>query len=1145
MANRTKGAHRKLLLIVSLALSVSTVLLLSAVYRWNALSWLLIGLLQLTLVLLHMNTRHVLSRRIFASANKLHRQLSVANGRSESKPQRALHLGHEVDSGRKGEATGAGPTQKRGEATDIDRHISLVLAARIFDQEWYERQVEAHFASIGEACRHYLVRGRRTGFSPHPLFVPSFVSPQAWKTDRVDPLVRYVEAGDHERAVKTHPLFDPALVDSFSRPTLYGPLADFLLHASPATPLPYDANLLGLRPGISVGEVTYLMYEECAAWRRREMDTLPLRGSAKEPQPPFELVEAIRRFEGDDHLHPLVSIVLPTWNRAGKLRTSIESVQRQTYPHWELIVADDGSTDDTLLAVTAEANRDPRICVLSLPHRGVSAARNAALTAARGDYVAFLDSDKEWDHDFLRTMLAVMIDEGLEAAASACEVQMGSQTFYRSVQPTAESLRIGNSVDQTAIVVSRSTLLRTGGFDESLRRAVDYDLILSLNELAQIRQIPYVGVRYSEDDQDANRISEAESISWNYFVRDRRLWADLQKREPKPLDAEVLTVIVDRVTSFGDAVRSVKNISQHSAGQKLEVLLLNWNNYWPSLQSLVAIRLSEADVHLVYADSSGVRPVLINSAIRQATGAHVLILDAQQQFIEGDLRSMVDGFREGHAAAYHPIVLNRQRLVHNAGVIYANGGIDPVPFLSDFPLDGLDLPRGLLVPGAPLPLLANTMEVRSIQGMNAKLRRLWTDIDLSQRLALKTSRAVVASTDLHVQQLEESLFDRNAESASDVEMFYSLWRQSPEGSEDACRTVGLQATFIGSAASSEPKHPERWTRAVWRPVPIEVSAGRPRLRWAIKTAAPADERAESWGDFHFGQSLANALRRLGQLVSVDYHENGARATSHVDDVVVNLRGLRDAVLPPGSINVIWVISHPELVMAKELLKYDVRYAASNPWAQSASEQFGTDVRTLLQCTDPTRFFPSKGLVPEVADHILMVGNSRKQFRPAAWHVAHAGLPIRIYGSDWEEHVPTEAVAGRSVSNSTLSGYYGSARFTLNDHWPEMRELGFISNRIFDVVASAGRLVTDSVSGLDEVFSDEIAVFQSPHELLDIVSSEPRASFPTRERLLEASSRVREHHSFDQRAAQMLQDVLQVWAKGRPSRASVSHIDAAY
>lgn len=106
------------------------------------------------------------------------------------------------------------------------------------------------------------------------------------------------------------------------------------------------------------------------------------------------------------HDNPLVSIITPLYNGEKFIAETIESVQRQSYPFWEMIVTDDGSSDHGPAIVAAYASDDHRIRLLHhLGNKGCSAARNTSLRAATGRYIALLDADDLWDPEFLATHL--------------------------------------------------------------------------------------------------------------------------------------------------------------------------------------------------------------------------------------------------------------------------------------------------------------------------------------------------------------------------------------------------------------------------------------------------------------------------------------------------------------------------------------------------------------------------------------------------------------------------------------------------------------------------------------------------------------------------------------------------------------------
>ncbi len=116
---------------------------------------------------------------------------------------------------------------------------------------------------------------------------------------------------------------------------------------------------------------------------------------------------------------PVVSIIVPTYNRAQLLPRAIRSVLRQTYANFELLIVDDGSTDETA-AVVARAFSDPRITYWRLPNNsGVGAARNHGLEQARGRFIALLDSDDEWHPEKLELQVQAL-ESAPDPTHSAC-----------------------------------------------------------------------------------------------------------------------------------------------------------------------------------------------------------------------------------------------------------------------------------------------------------------------------------------------------------------------------------------------------------------------------------------------------------------------------------------------------------------------------------------------------------------------------------------------------------------------------------------------------------------------------------------------------------------------------------------------------
>ena len=295
-----------------------------------------------------------------------------------------------------------------------------------------------------------------------------------------------------------------------------------------------------------------------------------------------------------------------------------------------------------------------------------------------------------------------------------------------------------------------------------------------------------------------------------------------------------------------------------------------------------------------------------------------------------------------------------------------------------------------------------------------------------------------------------------------------------------------------------------------------------RLRWAIKNPAPAGPGGERWGDTHFAASLAAALRDHGQEVVVDRRPEWDRRTGRHDDVVLVLRGLVRHDPSPEQVSLLWVISHPELVTPDEAHGYDRVLAAGLPWAERRARDWALRIEPLLQATDPQRFQPDAG-TPGTGDPVLFVGNSRRQLRPVVRDALAAGLPLAVYGDLWSGLVPDEVIRGRSIPNDRLARAYRSAGVVLNDHHDAMRADGFVSNRLFDAVASGARVITDPIDGLAELFGPGVQTYDTPQDLARLASlEEPDSIFGDDATRRAAADRVRTEHSFAARAARLIE-----------------------
>ena len=218
---------------------------------------------------------------------------------------------------------------------------------------------------------------------------------------------------------------------------------------------------------------------------------------------------------------PIVSVILPTFNRLAHLRLAVASVLAQTLTDWELIIADDGSDDVTRAYLAGLAA--PRIRTLLLPHSGNPASmRNAAIAAARGHYLAFLDSDDLWLPRKLESQLehlaatparrwsysrVLRIDENGDPASEA-----GVRPWRAHAGRIVEQLlKVEALIATPSVVAERALVEEARGFDEQQWFCEDYDLWLRLALRSEVSALeePLACVRvhranYSQDRSGAH-----------------------------------------------------------------------------------------------------------------------------------------------------------------------------------------------------------------------------------------------------------------------------------------------------------------------------------------------------------------------------------------------------------------------------------------------------------------------------------------------------------------------------------------------------------------------------------------------------------------------------------------------------------------
>lgn len=237
---------------------------------------------------------------------------------------------------------------------------------------------------------------------------------------------------------------------------------------------------------------------------------------------------------------PLVSVVIPTYNRWPMVREAVDSVLAQSFPAFEIIVVDDGSEDGT--AAELRARYGSLVRVISQARSGVAAARNRGVRCSSGEYLAFLDSDDLWLPKKLEVQAAFM--EG-QPDAQICQtgeiwVRNGQRVNpkLRHRKPSGDIFRASLKlclVSPSAVTMTRGLFEKVGGFDEALPVCEDFDLWLRIAVDTPVYLIPdpLVVKRGGHQDQlsrstwglDRFRIRAIKKLLDAGLKGDRREWA--------------------------------------------------------------------------------------------------------------------------------------------------------------------------------------------------------------------------------------------------------------------------------------------------------------------------------------------------------------------------------------------------------------------------------------------------------------------------------------------------------------------------------------------------------------------------------------------------------------------------------------------
>ena len=323
---------------------------------------------------------------------------------------------------------------------------------------------------------------------------------------------------------------------------------------------------------------------------------------------------------------PLVSVILPSYNRADRILVAVDSVLNQTYDNLELIIVDDASEDETPEVI--KSLDDDRVkFIVHETNKGASAARNTALKEAKGKYVAYLDSDNEWELNYLSAMVgAFLILEDADALYSG-------QIIYSEFDSDPVAVRFASYnkplihnrsyIDLNCFCHKLDVIDKVGNFDESLIKFVDWDLILRISNEFKIYSIPVLLCKYYNHTSETRITTKYNDNTMDYFEYASKIVNKHKMNYNIPSDlTKKVSAIIPNYESLDELKECVNSILEFNP-ELMDIIIVDNNSSNDVIQYLkmlnedgkAKIILNNENYGLAYAINQGIEVSDENSDI--------------------------------------------------------------------------------------------------------------------------------------------------------------------------------------------------------------------------------------------------------------------------------------------------------------------------------------------------------------------------------------------------------------------------------------------------------------------------------------------------------------------------------------------------
>jgi GT2 family glycosyltransferase/Flp pilus assembly protein TadD len=416
---------------------------------------------------------------------------------------------------------------------------------------------------------------------------------------------------------------------------------------------------------------------------------------------PIYQVWACRRTTASDQpvisftRNPMVSVIVPTYNRPDRLRVALESVNRQQYQDFEVIVVNDGTTP--VESVIAELNRDGRITLVNHDHnRGLAASRNTGLRLAKGTYIAYLDDDDRFLPDHLGTLVA-FLERGTHQVAYTDAWRIVEQEVEGKRREAGRDLPYSHDYDPKLLLVRnyipvlclmhrRACLDEAGMFDESLFVHEDWDLWIRLATLYPFAHIAQTTAEFtwrtdgsSMTSRDHNAFCRTSDIIYRkYFPyaathpkileEQRKHLQGLKSRmtTPSAYDCSIIIPVWNNAALTQQCLTALADATDHVT---YEVIVVD-NGSTDGVQDF--LRALGGDVQVIRNEENLGFAKACNQGARAARGKHLVFLNNDTIPLKGWLSALTEEVRtHAEVAVVGSKLLFEDGTIQHAGVAFS------------------------------------------------------------------------------------------------------------------------------------------------------------------------------------------------------------------------------------------------------------------------------------------------------------------------------------------------------------------------------------------------------------------------------------------------------------------------------------------